>query len=507
MSEQPFPAAYGFLASARTGGGQDPEAPRFATRGRYSELSERLRAQSVRFTLVHPGDDTSGAYATGADTLVVLAGEIYNRSEIDTVLDRAAASDAERVLGLVERYGLHAFRLVNGRFAALVAEGERVLLATDHSGSVPLYTRRTAGQVLAATEAKTLAAPHQGDLGFPAGGARRVRRLPGLHQVPAGSVLEIDTGRGTAETHRTWVPPVSRRIMSEEAAVDAVRHALEKAVARRLAPAAPPLVVLSGGIDSSGVAALADAAVLGPIDTLSMGTDRSNEFPQARVVADHLGSRHREITIPTSELLAQLPHTLHAAESLDAEVIEYLLPLTALYRRLDGPPRRVLTGYGADIPLGGMHREDRLPQLDTAVAFDMDTFDGLNEMSPVLSTASGHWSTHPYWDREVLELLTVLEAGLKRRYGRDKWVLRAAMGDVLPQETVVRPKLGVHEGSGTTSGFTLLVREAGVPEAGVAAAKTAVVEELFDRIVVGGEEPDRVDLPDVVEKVAKAVKG
>jgi (carboxyethyl)arginine beta-lactam-synthase len=191
-----------------------------------------------------------------------------------------------------------------------------------------------------------------------------------------------------------------------------------------------------------------------------------------------------------------------AAESTDPNIIEYLLPLVALYRALDGPARRILTGYGADIPLAGMHREDRLPNLDTAVAYDMATFDGLNEMSPVLSAVSGHWTTHPYWDREVLDLLVGLEAGLKRRYGRDKWVLRAALADALPEATVKRPKLGVHEGSGTTSSFSLLLTEHGVAEKDVETAKSQVVRELFDLTVVGGRRPAEVSCAEVVRSVA-----
>ena len=153
-----------------------------------------------------------------------------------------------------------------------------------------------------------------------------------------------------------------------------------------------------------------------------------------------------------------------------------------------------------------MHRENRLPALDTALAHDMATFDGLNEMTPVLSGIAGHWSTHPFWDREVLDLLVSLESGLKRRHGRDKWVLREAMTDLLPRETVTRPKLGVHEGSGTTSSFSRLLTDAGVPGDRVHRAKELVVQHLFDRVVVDGRHPDEVATADVVRLVADALE-
>ncbi|GGN74251.1 asparagine synthetase B [Streptomyces albiflavescens] len=502
MASQDLPAAFGFLASARPSGGRIPRAA-FATRGTHTGVDLRLRSQTLGATLVHaPGLPPDSAQAHDADTAVLLAGEIYNRDDLYSVLgpNTERSSDAQLVLDLLRRYGRHAFRLVNGRFAAVVGTGRQVLLATDHAGSIPLYVCASPGEVTAATEAKTLAG-HGGPRGFPFADARRVRGLPGVYQVPAGAVMDIGLDAGTAETHRTWAPPLARRIMDEDDAVAAVRTALDRAVGARITPGGTPLVVLSGGIDSSGVAALAHRAA-GAIDSLSMGTEVSDEFAQAKAVADHLGTRHREITVPTADLLGQLPYAVWAAESEDPDIIEYLLPLVALYRALDGPPRRVLTGYGADIPLAGMHREDRLPDLDTAVAYDMATYDGLNEMSPVLSAVSGHWSTHPYWDRDVLDLLVSLEAGLKRRYGRDKWVLRAAMAELLPEQTVKRPKLGVHEGSGTTSSFSLLLLEEGVAEQSVGAAKQQVVRELFDRTVVAGEDPGEVSTAEVVRSVA-----
>ncbi|MFF1624921.1 asparagine synthase-related protein [Streptomyces sp. NPDC058272] len=509
MASQDLPAAFGFLASARPSGGRIPHAA-FATRGSHTGVDLRLRAQTLGATLVHaPSTPPDSAQARDGDTAVLLAGEIYNRDDLFSVLGAAGPEsgqlgDAQLVLGLLRRYGLHAFRLLNGRFAAAVCTGRRILLATDHAGSVPLYVCAGPGEVTVSTEAKTLAGTLSGQgspRGFPFADARRVRGLPGVYQVPAGAVMDIDLDSGTAETHRTWAPPLARRIMDEDDAVAAVRAALDRAVGARVAPGGTPLVVLSGGIDSSGVAALAHRAA-GSVDSLSMGTDVSDEFAEARAVADHLGSRHREITVPTADLLGQLPYAVWASESEDPHIIEYLLPLVALYRALDGPARRVLTGYGADIPLAGMHREDRLSNLDTAVAYDMATYDGLNEMSPVLSAVSGHWSTHPYWDRDVLDLLVSLEAGLKRRYGRDKWVLRAAMAELLPEQTVKRPKLGVHEGSGTTSSFSLLLLEEGVPERSVDVAKQQVVRELFDRTVVGGEAPEDVSTDEVVRSVA-----
>ncbi|MEU9131280.1 asparagine synthase-related protein [Kitasatospora sp. NPDC048540] len=493
-----LPAATGFLAAVQHGGGRAPEAD-FAAAGSRAALRARPGGLTLDAVLLHSGaPDAAHAHARGRTA--VLAGELYNQDELLTLLPGRSrpVTDADLLLALFDTYDVHAFRLLNGRFAALVAGEGRAVLATDHAGSVPLYVSAVPGTVLAATEAKAL---RTAPVGRRIAAARRVRRLPGTHQVPAGTVLDLEVATAGCTDHRTWAPSPARRIMPEQDAVEAVRCALDRAVRARTGPDTP-LVVLSGGIDSSSVAALAAGHRSGPIDTVSMGTDLADEFPQARVVAEHLGSAHREITVHTDDLLRRLPHAVWAAESLDPDIIEYLLPLTALYLGLDGPGRRILTGYGADIPLGGMHREDRLPALDTALAHDMATFDGLNEMTPVLSGIAGHWSTHPFWDREVLDLLVSLESGLKRRHGQDKWVLRAAMTDLLPHETVTRPKLGVHEGSGTTSSFSRLLADAGVPADRVHHAKELVVQQLFDRVVVDGRHPDEVAAAEVVQLVA-----
>ncbi|MDN3261187.1 asparagine synthase-related protein [Streptomyces sp. CSDS2] len=507
-----LPDATGFALTATPAGSaaEQPGTACFATAGPTTAVT--LRAGDWLWTgfLVSPAGSTPlPGVATDGPTTVLLAGELYNQDELVRAVGDpklADAGDAWLLLACLRRYGPHAFRLVNGRFAALTADGGVLVAATDHCGGVPLYLAVDAASVSVATEAKALPTMADGPHGQPVTGLRPLRGTGAVHQVPAGGgvVVEAAAGRPRTRLLRTWTPPLHRRHLPEEEALREVREALDRAVRSRLRTGPAPTAVLSGGIDSSAVAALTASACPG-LRTVSMGTDLRDEFREARLVADHLARAHpgpaatgghTEIRIDTADLLAELPWTIWASECTDPDVVEYLLPLAALYRRLPADrPLRILTGYGADIPLGGMHRDaDRLAALDDAVAHDMETFDGLNEMSPVLSGAAGHWTTHPYWDRDLLERLLTLEAGLKRRHGRDKWVLREAVADLLPAETVGRPKLGVHEGSGTTSSFTLLLREHGVPDERIGAAKGAVVRRLYDRLVAGGAHPDEIDL-------------
>jgi len=438
----------------------------------------------------NPGGTPASGTAVAGDVRVLLAGEFYNRGELIRALGAAAPApgdDAALVLACWLRYGTSALRLFNGRYALLLQDGQRFVAATDHAASVPLHlavARDDAADRAGTAAALTLAA------------ATEAKALSGVgvpvRRVPAGTALLLDLSGSdpSGQSLRTWAPPLHRDLTEGPQAVAAVRAELRRAVTARTAGDPAPTVVLSGGIDSSAVAALAAASCAG-VHSVTLGTDAGDEFDAARLVAQHLGTVHRELTVDSRELVRELAWTVWAAEVADPDILEYLMPLVALYRRLPGPPRRILTGYGADIPLGGMHRDTvALGTLDEVLARDMETFDGLNELAPALSGIAGHWSTHPYWDRDVLGLMVSLEPGLKRREDTDKWVLRRAFAGVLPAETVNRRKLGIHEGSGTTSTWSRLLRESGVPEADVHRAKAAAAQQLYERLIVGGGHPD-----------------
>jgi (carboxyethyl)arginine beta-lactam-synthase len=447
------------------------------------------------------------ACSTADAVTVLLAGEIYHGEQLRAAIGTEASgarSDADLLAACWRRYGRAGLRLINGRFAALVMEDGTLTLATDHAGTVPLYLRRHPRGLSVATEAKALGGPGADDMapdGLP--GTQPVPGLPRVHRVRAGTAVSVAVRTGQAQAMRTWRPAEHRVLRSQDEAPGDVREVLAAAVRERLG-GEPVTVVLSGGIDSGTVAALAQSA--GAVaQAVSLGTDAADEFAAARAVADHLGIRHYEIRVSAEELIRQLPWAIAAAEIADPDVIEYLLPLVVLYRQLGPGELRILTGYGADIPLGGMHRTAaRLDVLDDAIAGDMATFDGLNELSPVLGGLAGHWTTHPFWDRAALDVLVGFEPGLKRRHGRDKWVLREAMRDLLPGPVVSRPKLGIHEGSGTTSAWTRMLRDAGVSDPGIPAAKRAMAAAIYQRVVAAGEPPAEVPVEDALPGRAAA---
>lgn len=459
-------------------------APAFLTTGPVREIAGAgLRGWAVT------GPDAAAPDAALARTGVLLCGELYHRDRLlDTIGGEPDGdSDADLVAHAWRTLGRGGLRLLNGRFAAVIlAGGDRAaLLVTDHAGGVPLFVAADRGRWHVATEAKCL----RGDDGRPVPGTRPTPRRPGVRQVRGATAVELP---GVAEPVRswpTWTPPQHRSTVAADVAAVRLRGVLDDAVRTRIGPGCA--VVLSGGVDSGAVTALA-ARHTTP-RTITMGTEVADEFAAARAVAEHVGTDHHEVRLRSADVTAALPWAVAAAEIVDAEVVEYLLPLVALYRRL--PPTRLLTGYGADIPLGGMHRQERSPTtLDETITAEIAEVDVLNEMSPVVGGFAGHWATHPYWDREVLDLLLGLPATRKLRDGTDKWVLRAAVAADLPAATAYRAKLGVHEGSGSQSAWTAALREHGVPADAVAAAKTAVVAACHDEVVARRVHPADVDL-------------
>ncbi len=480
MTSDAIPAAVACHVSTR-----GPGPTRLSARA--SEETLRLTGRTrwqVDATVV--GSAPQGAVARAGDLAVLLVGEIPDDG------------GPEAVLRLYRDLGPWAFSELAGRFAAVVVHGagERVTVSVDHAATVPLYVVHTwDGDVEVATEAKVLA--RLGDRGRPLPGTDEVPGLRGVRRLRAGTCLTVQAS-GHSRARDTWTVPAHRERVDPDAAVAEVREVLERAVAWQVRE--PMTTVLSGGIDSSAVAATVRGHA-GHVTTVTMGTDRSDEFAPASLVARHLGAQHTEVSTTIDSVLAELPFVVALTECADPAVNEYLLPLARLYRELP-TGSRVMTGYGADIPLGGMHRGQADMALEELIVDDMSTFDGLNELSPNLGSHLGLWTSHPYWDRAVLQRLTTLAAGLKRRDGIDKWVLRRAFADALPAETVRRPKLGIHEGSGTTSYWSEVLLGRGVAAGRVQAAKARISRDIYDLVVVGGQEPGAVDLEAVTGAAA-----
>jgi asparagine synthase (glutamine-hydrolysing) len=254
------------------------------------------------------------------DTTVVVAnGEIYNYRELAAELRAGGSrfrteSDSEVVAHAWDAWGDACLDRFDGMFALAIWDGaaRRLLLARDRMGEKPLYYSTGAGLLIFASELSALIA-------HPAIAARidlnALRTYLALEYVPAPDTLvdgvrKLEPGqalaleRGSIRTFHYWSidPATSRPHVTMHEAAAELRQRLEHAVRARLVSDVPLGIFLSGGIDSSAIAAL--AARHGALETFSIGFDEPSfdESAYARAVAAHIGSRHRTRMVRAPEM-------------------------------------------------------------------------------------------------------------------------------------------------------------------------------------------------------------
>lgn len=308
---------------------------------------EVLRAMCER--LVHRGPDSEGlmirtgvalgmrrlaiidlvtgdqpAYSEDAQIAVVLNGEIYNYRELRADLERRGhrlrgESDTEVLPHLYEEYGTDMLAHLNGMFAFALwdARLRRLLLARDPFGEKPLYWGIFADKLIFASEAKALAAHPAVKTKLDLQALRAylsfdyvpapISIYQGVNKLPAAHALTLEDGR--VKTWRYWNLSYKKTtpVPTEEEAARAVSELLADSVRLRLVADVPLGVLLSGGMDSSAVAALAVRAAHGTVKTFSISfAEKSfDESAFARGVADHLGTDHHEERL-SADLAADL---------------------------------------------------------------------------------------------------------------------------------------------------------------------------------------------------------
>lgn len=307
---------------------------------------------------------------------IVLNGEIYNFRELRAELAAKghrfrSRGDVEVVLRLFVEEGLGSISRLNGMFALALWDGrEQVLhLARDRFGIKPLYWCREAGGVAFASELCGLTAG-----GFPSNRTVNLSELrhylalghssstatilEGVRSVPPGGILSIGSD-GSERLNRHWQPPGPGSTATPSSdIVDELRGILGAAVERQLVADVPVGVFLSGGVDSSSVAALARPAVSGPLKTFSVGfagPDAHSELPAARFVAERLGSDHHELMMDPVVVAGDIEAILG---SLDAPLADpTAIPTWYMSKLARETVTVALSGEGADEIFGGYERQ------------------------------------------------------------------------------------------------------------------------------------------------------
>jgi asparagine synthase (glutamine-hydrolysing) len=327
--------------------------------GRYARGPVRLAMRRLAIIDLATGDQPVANEA--GDVVAVVNGELYNYRELRAELVSQGhvfrgEGDVEIVPHLYEEHGEAFVERLRGMFAVALWDEKRgrLVLARDRFGIKPLYVAELEGSLAFASELRPLLALGAGGgedaealagylaLGWVSGEATG---LAGVRRLLPGRVLVWEDGR--ARERRYWEPEPPRAAPLEET--------LRKAVSLHLRSDVPLAVLLSGGLDSSLVAALASAELDEPLRTFSVGFADAelDERAPARAVAEALGTRHEELVVETA-IADDLPEI---AASLEQPLADgAAIPLWYLCQAVAGEVKVALAGDGGDEVFGGYSR-------------------------------------------------------------------------------------------------------------------------------------------------------
>jgi asparagine synthase (glutamine-hydrolysing) len=398
-----------------------------------------------RLAIVDPAGPPQPLRSPSGDQILAVNGEIYNHRELRARLgDRYSfqtGSDCEAILALYQTGDDPAVWLeqLSGIFAFALydARRDRHLIARDPIGVIPLYFGTDEqGNRYVASEVKAL-----------------VGRCTTIEDFPPGCYLDSAIGRPVRYYNPGWrdfVPAPARPYDPS-----ALRRSLEAAVERQLMADVPWGVLLSGGLDSSLVSAIAAARSATPLHSFSIGLQGSPDLAAARKVSEALGTRHHEIVYSIEEGIDALSDVIWHIETFDVTTIRASTPMYLMARRIRSMGiKMVLSGEGADEVFGGYLYFHKAPsphalhEETVRKLMQLHKFDCLRANKSL--AAWGVEGRVPFLDREFLDVAMALDPAVKMcTSGRiEKWALRTAFEDLLPGEILWRQKEQFSDGVG-----------------------------------------------------------
>ena len=472
------------------------------------EQTQELRQKALRMSqkIRHRGPDWSGIYCGGSAILAherlsivdpesggqplyspdrkqVLAvnGEIYNHQEIRKTYagryDFQTGSDCEVILALYRDKGIDFLEDLNGIFAFVLYDEEKneFLIARDPIGVIPLYIGYDAdGTVYVASELKALEGQCEHYEPFLPGHylwsekvkVKSEEFATALPAAVANSSLFTIHSSFTKYYNRDWMQYDA--VKDNDASVSAVHDALEAAVRRQLMSDVPYGVLLSGGLDSSVISAIAEKysemriennsqtkAYWPRLHSFAVGLKGAPDLAKAKLVADHIGTVHHEINYTIQEGLDALRDVIYFIETYDVTTVRASTPMYLLARVIKSMGiKMVLSGEGADEIFGGYLYFHKAP---SAQAFHEETVRKLSKLylydclrANKSLSAWGVEGRVPFLDKEFLDVAmrTNPEAKMCPGQTAEKRIVREAFADMLPAEVAWRQKEQFSDGVG-----------------------------------------------------------
>ncbi|NAS11077.1 asparagine synthase B [Poritiphilus flavus] len=409
-----------------------------------------------RLAIVDPASGKQPLFSQDGKLVLAANGEIYNhrelRKQFEGRYEFRTESDCEVILALYKEKGPEFVDEMNGIFGFAIydSEKEEYFIARDHMGIIPLYMGWDKhGTFYVASELKALEGT-----------------CSKIELFPPGHYLHSAEGELKKWYSRDWME--YEAVKENETSIREIREALEAAVHRQLMSDVPYGVLLSGGLDSSVTSAIAKKysqmriesgdtkeAWWPQLHSFSVGLEGSPDLEAAQRVADHIGTIHHEIKFTIQEGLDAIRDVIYNLETYDITTVRASTPMYLMARVIKSMGiKMVLSGEGADELFGGYLYFHKAP---SAKDFHEETVRKLSKLHMYdclrANKSLAAWGIEgrvPFLDKEFIDVAMRINPKDKLINGErmEKWVVRKAFEDYLPESVAWRQKEQFSDGVG-----------------------------------------------------------
>ena len=408
-----------------------------------------------RLSIVDPSSGKQPLYSEDNRYVLAANGEIYNHQELRKEFPNyefSTKSDCEIILALYTKYGPHFIDKMNGIFAFVIYDStnDEYFVARDHMGIIPLYIGWDSDKIFyVSSELKALE-----------GVCNEIELFPPGHYFLSSN-----------DDYVKWYDRDWREydeVKNAKSEIKMLRDSLEQAVRRQLMSDVPYGVLLSGGLDSSITSAVAkkysemriesndkQPAWWPQLHSFSVGLEGSPDLAAAKLVADHIGTIHHEIIFTIQEGLDAIKDVIYNLETYDITTVRASTPMYLMARVIKSMGiKMVLSGEGADEIFGGylyFHKAPSPREFHEETVRKLDKLHMYDCLRANKSLAAwGIEGRVPFLDKEFMDVAMSLNPKDKMIKGEriEKWILRKAFEDYLPDSIAWRQKEQFSDGVG-----------------------------------------------------------
>ena len=409
-----------------------------------------------RLAIVDPASGKQPLYSPDKKIILAANGEIYNHLELREKLSGkytfTTQSDCEIILALYQDKGINFVDDLNGIFAFAIYDSinNEFFIARDHMGIIPLYMGWDKnGTFYVASELKALEGV-----------------CSKIELFPPGHYWFSKNNAPTRWYNRDWVD--YQKVKNNKTNISDLHDALSDAVHRQLMSDVPYGVLLSGGLDSSITSALAkkfsskrvesndtQSAWWPQLHSFSVGLEGSPDLEAARKVSEHIGSIHHEVIFTIQEGLDAIRDVIYHLETYDITTVRASTPMFLMARSIKSHGiKMVLSGEGADELFGGYLYFHKAPSAEEFHKETVRKLDKLHQYDCLRANKSlAAWGIEgrvPFLDKEFIDVAMRInpEDKMINSERMEKWVVRKAFEDYLPESVAWRQKEQFSDGVG-----------------------------------------------------------